>query len=94
MGNQFLMPHRVVFTFFTVFQVREGFQVKNLRNLASLPDKLNVKLKKIWRQSELVTLGLKFFIETLTLKVTWNVECYSKVHVLTVEMKTVFFVLQ
>lgn len=45
-GNQFLMPHRVVSTFFTVFQIREMFQVKNLRNLASLPDKLNVKLKK------------------------------------------------
>ena len=32
---------------YSVFQIREGSQVKNPRSLASCPDKMNGKVKKI-----------------------------------------------
>lgn len=42
-------------TSFPGFQIRKGSQVKNLRKMASWPDKITSNLKKIWRGPHLLT---------------------------------------
>ena len=43
-----------IFADVSVFQAREGSQVKNPRNLAAWPGKINRKLEKVWGDPHLL----------------------------------------